>query len=321
MDFRFSPRNAEDTLDHIMKLTKHSHIVPIMLLSQFVAPDGMLCVYEKHRQLRRSKPINECTERYFYEFEFRGKKTNNRYEAWLSQIEGNAAAVLEQIKQRRTLTSGEAETWATFVAALFGRTRKVKAQIANAIPQKVRQEIDNPDHVRDLQVALLEHGELRYAEDIHRNLTEMHSAMNADPAYFFVSGLPKRAHIIASDILARDWHTIAAPERHSFLISDCPVVTYKVQNGQILTGVGFGDKATIILLPVSPNHLFVASPRGGGWPTVFSASDMQYVNRMIVHFAHRNVYANAEFEEIQRLVDLEIDSTKFGENAFLPPVR
>jgi len=146
-------------------------------------------------------------------------------------------------------------------------------------------------------------------------------AMNADPSYFFVSALPNRVRIITPDILARDWHTIAAPEGHSFLISDCPVVTYKMQERRIFTGAGFGDENTIILLPVSPNHLFVASPRHGGWPTVFSASDMQYVNRMIAQFAHRNVYANAESEEVQRLVDTEIDAKQFGENAFVPPAR
>jgi hypothetical protein len=303
-----------------MKLTKKPHIVPKMLLSQFVAADGKLRVYEKSKQLRVSRPENECTERYFYEFEFRGKKTNNRYENWLSQVEGNAAVILGGIMQRRILTRQEAEIWATFVAALFGRTRKVKTQISNAMSQMGRQQ-DNPDYVRDLQLALLKHGELHYAEDIQRAVTEIHAAMNADPSYFFVSALPNRVRIIAPDILARDWHTIAAPEGHSFLISDCPVVTYKVQDGRIFTGAGFGDEKTIVLLPVSPNHLFVASPRHGGWPTVFSASDMQYVNRMIVQFAHRNVYANAESEDVQRLVDKEIDTTKFGENAFVPPAR
>jgi hypothetical protein len=303
-----------------MKLTKKPHIVPKMLLSQFVAADGKLRVYEKNKQLRVSRPENECTERYFYEFEFRGEKTNNRYENWLSQVEGNAAAILVGIMQRRILTRQKAEIWATFVAALFGRTRKVKTQISNAMSQMGLQQ-NNPDYVRDLQLALLKHGELHYAEDIQRTVTEIHAAMNADPSYFFVSALPNRVRIIAPDILARDWHTIAAPEGHSFLISDCPVVTYKVQDGRIFTGAGFGDEKTIILLPISPNHLFVASPRHGGWTTVFSASDMQYVNSMIVQFAHRNVYANAESEEVQRLVDKEIDTKKFGENAFVPPAR
>jgi hypothetical protein len=303
-----------------MKLTKKEHIVPRMLLSQFVADDGKLRVYEKGKPLRASKPENECVESKYFEFEFRGKKTNNRYENWLSQVEGNAVAILEGIKQRQILTRQEAEIWATFVAALFGRSRKVKTQISNAMSQMGRQQ-NNPDYVRDLQLALLNHGELHYAEDIQRAVTEIHAAMNADPSYFFVSALPNRVRIIAPDILARDWHTIAAPEGHTFLISDCPVATYKVQDGRIFTGAGFGDGKTIVLLPVSPNHLFVASPRHVEWPTVFSASGMQNVNRMIVQFAHRNVYANAESEDVQRLVDKEINTTKFGENAFVPPAR
>ena len=34
----------EDRLAHMMKLTKHQHIVPNTLLSQFTAPDGKLMV-------------------------------------------------------------------------------------------------------------------------------------------------------------------------------------------------------------------------------------------------------------------------------------
>lgn len=303
-----------------MKLTKREHIIPRMLLSQFVAADGKLRVYEKDKPLRVSRPENECVESNYFEFEFRGNKTNNKYENWMSQVEGNAASILGGIMQRRVLARQEAEIWATFVAALFGRTRKVKTQISNAMFQMGREQ-DNPDYVRDLQLALLKQGELHYAKDIQRAVTEIHAAMSADPSYFFVSGLPNRVRIIAPDILARDWHTIAAPEGRSFLISDCPVATYKMQDGRIFTGAGFGDEKTIVLLPVSPNHLFVASPRHVGWPAVFSASGMQNVNRIIVQFAHRNVYANAESEEVQQLVNAEIDATRFGENAFVPPAR
>jgi hypothetical protein len=97
-----------------MKLTKKEHIIPRMLLSQFVAADGKLRVYEKDKLPRVSRPENECAESNYFEFEFRGKKTNNRYENWLSQVEGNAAAILGGIMQRRILTRQEAEIWATF---------------------------------------------------------------------------------------------------------------------------------------------------------------------------------------------------------------
>lgn len=60
-------------------LTRKEHIVPRMVLSQFVA-DKKLWVYEKGKAPRPSNPENECAEHDFYEYEFRGKKTDNQYE-------------------------------------------------------------------------------------------------------------------------------------------------------------------------------------------------------------------------------------------------
>jgi hypothetical protein len=57
------------------------------------------------------------------------------------------------------------------------------------------------------------------------------------------------------------------------------------------------------------------------WPTVFPPIAMASVNRLIVNFAHRNVYANGESEEVQKLVDAEINTIDFGKNAFVPPAR
>ena len=57
-----------------MRLTKKEHIIPRMLLSQFVAADGRLRVYEKGKPLRVSRPENECVESRYFEFEFRGRK-------------------------------------------------------------------------------------------------------------------------------------------------------------------------------------------------------------------------------------------------------
>ena len=304
-----------------MKLTRKEHIVPRMLLAKFVAEDGKLRVYEKNKSLRTSKPESECVEGDYFEFEYRGKKTNNRYENWLSQIESNATVMLEGIIQRRAITCpADAEIWATFVASLFGRTRKVKAQVSETMAQRFQQQIDDSDSIRDLQVALLKQGEFHYAEDIQRRFKAIYMAMEESPAYFFVSALPNRVRMITGDILARDWHTIDAPAGCNFIISDCPVVTYEVQDGKPCPGAGFGNQKTIVLLPVSPQHLFVASPRQVVWPSVFSPIAMEKVNRLIVKFAHRNVYANVESDEIQKLVDAEINTIEYGRNAFVPPV-
>jgi hypothetical protein len=304
---------------YAMKLTRKEHIIPQMLLSQFIATDRKLWVYTKDRPPRPSKAENECVERDFFEFELRGKKTNNQYENWLSRIESDAALMLESIMQHRQLNRQDAEVWATFVASLFGRTRKVKAQISEAMTRKFQQQTDNPDYIRDLQLALLQQGELHYAEDVQRAVTEIRSTMDASPSFYHVSALPNRVRIIVESLLIRAWHTIEAPPKHHFLISDCPVVTYEVKNGQPFPGVGFGKENAAVLLPVSPKHLFVASPHHFRWNTVASPTGMQNINRLIVQFAHRNVYSHVESEEIRALVNAEIDAIMFGKNAFLPP--
>lgn len=292
-----------------------------MLLNQFTAPDGALWVYAKGKPPRRSRAENECVERDFFEFELRGKKTNNSYEKWLSRIETDAASCFEAIVQSKTLGQREAQIWATFVASLFGRTRKVRAQISDSMTEKFGRQVDNPDHIRDLQCSLLKRGEFHYAEDLKRAVTEIRAAMDASPSFYHVSALPNRVRIIVESLLTRHWHTIETPANCYFLISDCPVITYEVRNGQLCPGVGFGNDNTVVLLPIGPRHLFVASPAHINWRKVASVAAAFNVNRLVTQFAHRNVYSNIRSEETRALVDTEIDTIVFGKNAFVPPTN
>jgi hypothetical protein len=125
--------------------------------------------------------------------------------------------------------------------------------------------------------------------------------------------------VLLGPLLDRTWNTLEAPAGKSFLISDCPVITVERQGGQFLPGAGFAKKDTVVLLPLDSTHLFVASPPDFGWKlgkAYPAAVDM--INRLIVQFAHRNVYANVEANGIRALVDSEIDTVVFGKNAFLP---
>jgi hypothetical protein len=289
-----------------------------MLLRQFVDGDGLLWVYEKNKEPRRGNPENECVERDFFEFEFRGRKTNNRFEKWLSKIEADATTLLPAIIGRRSLVPSEAQVWATFVALLFGRTRKVRTQISDAMTEKLREQIESADFIRDMQLELLKKGELRYADDLKKEFTELLTAMNESPSFYHVSALPNRARIIAEPLLSRAWHTIEAPPGQYFLVSDCPVVTYEMINGKGHTGAGFANENAVTILPVSPTHAFIASPHHLNWRTVATISGAMTLNRLIIQFAHRNVYSNIESAETRAWVDTEIDVVNFGKNAFLP---
>lgn len=304
-----------------MKPTRREHIIPKMLLRRFADDDGLLWVYEKGKEPRRSKPERECVERDFFEFEVRGRKTNNHYEKWLSALEALASQMLSAVMERRSIAQRDAVGWAIFVGALFGRSRKVRSQVSNAIAKRVLREMERGDFIRDAQVELLKQGRFYYAEDLQRTFEELHQAMSESPSYYHVTGLPNRAKIVAESLLARDWHTLEVPADHYFLFSDCPVITVEIVNGQPHPGVGFGKENAIVVLPISPSHLFVASPPHLGWKSIATIPFIASVNQLIVHFAHRNVYSNINSEWIKHLVDVEIDTIVFGENAFVPPMR
>src|SRR5271157_755941 len=170
------------TYEVTMKPTRRQHIVSSRLLSNFTDDSEVLWVYTKDRHVRPSKPERECWERDFFEFELHGRKTNNRYENWLAQIEGEAWPILQLLIERRRLSDRQARSWAEFVASLFGRTRKVRAQISEAMVNRLRGQTDDPEFLRELQYWLLQRGELHYAEDLRKKVADFRTAREIIPS-------------------------------------------------------------------------------------------------------------------------------------------
>jgi len=298
------------------KLTRKEHIVPEMLLSQFVGDDGKLWVYAKNHAPRPSIPRRECVERDFYEFEHRGKTTDNRYENWLSQIEGDAAQLLQSILQRRRLRKGDAEAWGMFVSSLFGRTKKVRSQITGPIAERLQEWTERPDSIRDLHYRMQQMGHFYSADEIRRAAEECLISSQKYPSFAHTHFLPNRAKMLLPCLLERVWYTIEAPAESYFLMSDCPVLTVEFRNSHPLPGSGFANEDTVVFLPISPRHLFVASPHHIAWNDKAEARNVRSFNRLIAQFAHRNVYASVKADEISRVVDAEMDTAVFGVNAF-----
>jgi len=288
------------------------------LLANFTDTDGVLWVYVKDRQVRQSVPANECLERDFYEYEWNGRKTHNKYEKWLAGVEGNPCGVLPIITSRQQLRQQDAVVWSAFVASLFVRTRKVRAQISDAMVRKFKQQTEQPDFIRTMQHELLQRGELCYADDLTKDVEKLRAAMDESPSFYHVSGLPRHTASLADALMRKKWHTVDAPAGKSFLISDCPVMTAELQGNQVLPGAGFGKEDTAVLMPVTPQKLFVASPHNRNWRIVAEPQAVDMVNLLAVRFSHRNVYANVSSTDVQLLVDLEMNQIIFGQNAFLP---
>jgi hypothetical protein len=299
------------------KATRRQHIVSRLLLANFTDSNGVLWVYAKDKQVGESIPQSECWERDFYEYELNGRSTNNKYEDWLAAIEANAGRVLPMLTSRQQVSQQDAIVWSAFVASLFVRTRKVRKQISDAMVRKFKQQTEDPDFIRNMQYELLQQGELRYAGDLKREAEKLRATMDASPSFYHVSGLRHHTASLAEAMMRKKWHTVSAPAGKCFLISDCPVMTAELQLNQVLPGAGFGKANTAVLVPMTPQKLFVASPHDRNWRVVAESRAVDMVNLLAVRFAHRNVYASLNSADIQSLMDLEIDQIVFVQNAFL----
>jgi hypothetical protein len=300
----------------VRKLARKQHIVTRALLAKFVDRDGVLWVYEKNIPVRRSRPESECHQRDFFEYEVNGRTTQNRYENWLARLETDAIPLLDLLTKRRPLAQGQAVVVSSFIASLFARTRKFRDQISSAMVAKFRDQTKNPSFVRDLQYQHLLAGELRFTEDVQREVDELRKAMESSPSFYHVVGLPHRTRVVAEAIMRKSWSTIEAPPDMFFVTSDCPVSTVEFVDGKVLPGVGFGKENAAIFLPLTPRHVFAACRVG--CPEIADPRFVESLNRLTVHFAQRNVYANTHSAALQVLVDAEIDQLVFGQNAFLP---
>ena len=298
--------------------TRSEHIVPRMLLANFTDPDGVLWVYSKNKPVRESNPTHECWERDFYEYELNGRKTNNKYEKWLADVEAEAARIMPSIIQREMLDPQDCVKWATFVASLFYRTRKVRQQISNAMLPKFREQVQNPDFIRNMQYELLQQGEFRYADDLKMEAEDLLAQMEKSPSFYHVSALPRQSASIAETLLKRPWEVVDAPAGKHFVISDCPVTTMEMNGHQGTPGSGFNKEHTVVLVPITPQKLFLVLPHGLVSQPVTTPRALESINLLTVQFGHKNIYANINSSEIQALVDREINRLEFGKTAFVP---
>jgi hypothetical protein len=179
-----------------------------------------------------------------------------------------------------------------------------------------RDQTKDPGFVRDLQYGLFLAGELRFAEELQKEVDELRAAMETSPSFYHVVGLPHRTRIVAEALMRKAWHTIEAPRDMTFLTSDCPVSTVEFADERVLPGVGFGKENAAVFLPLTPRHVFAASSQVG-WPEMADTRFVDSLNRLTVQFAHQNVYANTDSAATQALVDDGINRLVFGQNEFL----
>ena len=106
-----------------------------------------------------------------------------------------------------------------------------------------------------------------------------------------------------------------------FVISDCPVTTVEIVPGGAKPGPGFAKDTAAVILPITPQHIFVASSRAIQWKRVGTPTSVDSTNLLTIRFAYKRVYAHENSSEIKALVDGEINQISYGRDAFVPATQ
>jgi hypothetical protein len=291
------------------------HIVPQWHLRQFTDANGSLWVYKQNAPVKERRPKGECWERDFYEYSVKGRRTSNSYENWLGRIENDASRLVDKLLGRLAqIMPSDAVVWASYVASLFLRTQKIRDQKSAAMIEGTQA----PDFIRNIQYEILRHGQLVFAEDVRNRVEALRTSLEGPSAYYHLIGLEETTAALGDALMRKSWHLLQAPKGKFFVLSDCPVTTVELAPGQQKPGVGFGHALAAIILPVTPQHAFVAAPALSQWKPVVSPRVVDSINRLTVWFARKKVYAHAKSAEIEALVNEEINQIVFGRDAFLP---
>jgi hypothetical protein len=300
------------------QLVRQQHIVPRWHLRKFADRDGSLWCYKKNKPVKRSHPQGECWERDFYEYDVNGRRTENKYERWLAGIEDAAAPIHQSLINRQPLGQREEAHWALYVASLFLRTKKVRDQISSAMVRQFKEHTDSEDFIRDLQNDLLRTGQLVFAEDLRKMVEQLRTNMDSSPSYHHLTSLQTNTNLLARALTAKIWHVLEAGPGKFFVLSDCPVTTFELASGRAYGGTGFGSEVTTVLVPLTPNRLFMASPPTVHWKTVGPPAAIHGANQLTVRFGLERVFAHLQSPELKLFVDAEINRVTFGRDAFVP---
>lgn len=269
------------------------------------------------KRAKKSRPKSECWETDFYEFEVNGRKSNNKFEHWLGKIESDAAPRLRRLLNGDKLDRQGHIDWAVYVGSLFVRSPKYRTQISEAMIQKFRRQTEEPNYILDLQYERFKKGELISAGRLRSETDRFLNNLENSPAFYHVLGLRRHTVALAKALLRKSWQIIQSPPGKFFLMSDCPVLTAEVLNGSVNPGVGFGKEHTLVFVPVTSTHVFIATPPFIRGEAVAQDQFVDSLNLLTVRFAHNRVFADRNMASIQTFVDREINEITFGENAFV----
>ena len=299
------------------KPPRKQHIQPRAYLARFEDPSGCLWVYEALKEPRSSSAKREATQRDYFEVKLPGEETNYAMEQQLSRLETLAEPAISKLSRGNSLDREELAAWSLYVASIFLRSRKVRDHLIPVVMSGSRDTLVSEAKLRDNQWNWYRRSGVLLPLDHIRRVAHKVADKFDDAAFLHNQALRHNTSSIAYKLAEKDWYIAEPTPGMTFVTSDAPAFSYKLENDLLYPGYGWGRNDSFVALPITPNKMFVAVPRDHTAPSQYDEVSTETLNRAIIAFADRFVYADKKHEQTRELANRLIGQVRFGIDAYV----
>lgn len=316
-----------------------SHIIPKFYLDQFSVPSSrkrkkgpanLVWVYQKNKTPAQRATVIQGAENGYFSLVRPDGTRDESFEIRLADLEGDCGDTLFLAASPffDLHSASRRNTLAFYAALLFCRATQRRSQSEKTfrtIWQEFAEAIADDVYIADLSRHYSRKANKQVTpEEIRIILTKLAESQMRQPEAVrnsFVDDLLLLTESVKNMLLQKPWQIWRTPAGAEFVTSDNPVVTFvPLRNGEWHPGHGFGSPDVVAAFPLAPSACLAMGTNGPESITV-DAGQVAKVNEIVIRACGRFVYSKTFSAEIRQHVDAYGGSTKYGETAFLLPMR
>jgi len=301
-----------------MAKKKKHHYVPVFYLKGFVDPHNKpyIWIYEKgNLDVRKASARDIATQKHYYSFTTpEGERDSETFEKILGKIEGKAAPVIKNIKERKALTNEQRVWFAFFLAFTMTRVPSFRENIERATGEIMKKANQIWASYPAGFESMIEKFEKDTGNKIEMPVEELRKFVLEGQYDVKVDSQFSLAMILIAKALApifynMNWAFLEATEDYKFVTSDNPLSFFDPTRGpKFFYGVGLLNRNIEITFPISKDLMFLGTWKQSEGYKKFSNKLVKDMNRRTVISALRFVFASEYSDTLNRFVQKYKDS-------------
>lgn len=222
-----------------MKSKRH-HYLAQFYLKRFCR-DGKLWLYDRDKdEYRRQTPKNTALEKHLYSLDKEDGQKDDELEKILARAEGLAKPVLDKIDKRDKIAPYDKESLSWFLGMQYFRTPSSFNQHDEMVEYFMKRVMKNAfSSVANAEYKMKDIEE-KTGQKLDTTPEEMVEFAQSDdykihsPKEYKFENLMECCQILKNYYTVTSWKILVAPEKESFITSDCPVTVINTDQDEIM---------------------------------------------------------------------------------------